>query len=464
MQKGRGRRRALAMVTCWALLSAASAAAEKTVAEEILEVLRLQGAISEAQYEDWSRRAREEREQLQQAPPSAVVDDDEKTPFVIWRDGALVVPSGDVEMQIGGRVYADYAYYDADDETVDFFGDDDLEGGSGTQFSRARIFVAGRVQEVADFKAEFDFGDGSVQMKDVFAQLHGVPWIGNIRAGHFKEPYTLQRLVSSRHIQFMERSVMNTFSTNRNMGIMLFDNALGDRMVWSIGGFLDVDDTGFQFSDGGNHHLTTRLTGIAFEREEGRKLLHLGFSYMHRFVGESIRFNSRPESNLSPVEYVDTGNFRASHVDQITPEFALVWGPFSLQAEYTLALVNSDITNDPSFDGLYVEASWFLTGEHRPYVHERGIFGAVLPKRNLDLKGGFGAWQLAFRYSWVDLTDGVFSDPSLDPPQGRRLDNFTVGLNWHMNRHMRLMFNYVRADLEKVGETNIMQSRMQFDF
>ena len=33
-----------------------------------------------------------------------------------------------------------------------------------------------------------------------------------------------------------------------------------------------------------------------------------------------------------------------------------------------------------------------------------------------------------------------------------------------MNRHMRLMFNYVRADLEKVGETNIMQSRMQFDF
>ncbi len=459
----RGKRVAIAIVACWALLGAGSAGAEKSVAEEILEVLRAQGAISESQYADWSRRAREEREQLvQSAPDVDPADADE--PLFIWRDGFLVRPSSEVEMQIGGRVYADYAYFDADDETVDFFNEDDLDGGSGTQFSRARIFVAGRVSEVADFKAEFDFGDGSVEMKDVFAQLRGVPWLGHVRAGHFKEPYTLQRLVSSRHIQFMERSVMNTFSTNRNMGLMIFNDALGKRMTWHVGGFLDVDDTGFDFSDNGNHHLTARLTGIAFERDEGRKLLHLGFSYLHRFVGRSVRFNSRPEANLSPVEYVDTGPFRANHVDQITPELALVWGPFSLQTEYTLALVNSDITNDPSFDGFYVEASWFLTGEHRPYVHERGIFGAVLPKRNFDLKGGLGAWQLAFRYSWVDLTDGVFSDPSLDPPQGRRLDNFTVGLNWHMNRHMRLMFNYVRADLEKVGETNIMQSRMQFDF
>lgn len=462
----RASRFAVAIAALGLSMPSATAAAEKTVAEEILEVLRAQGAISEEQYEDWSRRAREERAGgSESASADAAEAEDEREPLVIWRDGLRVRPNRDVELQIGGRVYADYAYFDADDDTVAFFDDDDLDGGSGTEFSRARIFVAGKLQEIADFKAEFDFGEGSdVEMKDVFAQLNSVPWVNNVRAGHFKEPYTLQRLISSRHIQFMERSVMNTFSANRNMGIMLFDTALDERMTWSLGGFLDVDSAGFDFQTGGNHHLAARLTGIAFQREEGRKLLHLGFSYLHRFVGDSIRFFSKPESNLSPVEFVDTGTFSASHVDQITPELALVWGPFSLQTEYTLALVDSDSTGDPTFDGFYVEGSWFLTGEHRPYVPERGIFGSVRPARNFDLRGGLGAWQLALRYSWVDLADGAFRDPSLDPPEGRRLDNISVGLNWYLNPYLRMMVNYIRADLQDVGDTNIVQSRLQFDF
>ncbi len=473
MEIGRKSRCAVVIAALWALVPLSKATAEKTVAEEILDVLRAQGAISEDQYDDWSERARDERDEWTKSAAAAAAaavaaeeEEDERPPLIIWRDGLRVRPSQDVEMQIGGRVYADYAYFDSDDRTVRFFLEDDLDGGSGTQFSRARIFVAGRVSEIADFKAEFDFGDGSVEMKDVFAQLREVPWIGNVRAGHFKEPYTLQRLISSRHIQLMERSVMNTFSTNRNMGIMIFDDALDGRTTWSLGGFLDVDDTGFAFDDDPNHHLTARVTGIAFERDEGRKLVHLGFSYLHRFVGEGIRFQSRPESNLSPVDFVDTGFFRASHVDQITPELALVWGPFSLQTEYTLALVDSGRTGDPRFDGFYVEASWFLTGEHRPYAREIGFFRGVRPRRNFDLRGGLGAWQLVFRYSWVDLADGAFSDPDPAPPEGRgrRLDNFAVGLNWHLNPYMRIMFNYIRADLDDVGDTNIIQSRLQFDF
>ena len=64
----------------------------------------------------------------------------------------------------------------------------------------------------------------------------------------------------------------------------------------------------------------------------------------------------------------------------------------------------------------------------------------------------------------MDLKDAAFSQVSLDPPEGRRLDNITVGLNWHLNPYLRMMFNYIRADLDKVGQTNIVQSRVQFDF
>ena len=57
-----------------------------------------------------------------------------------------------------------------------------------------------------------------------------------------------------------------------------------------------------------------------------------------------------------------------------------------------------------------------------------------------------------------------FSELGTNPPQGRRLMDFTAALNWHLNPYMRFMFNYIRSDLDDVGQTNIFQSRMQFDF
>ena len=59
------------------------------------------------------------------------------------------------------------------------------------------------------------------------------------------------------------------------------------------------------------------------------------------------------------------------------------------------------------------------------------------------------------------VVEQSFLTPRID---GRRLDDITVGLNWHLNPYMRVMFNYVWADLDDVGQTNIFQSRVQFDF
>ncbi|MGI8853865.1 MAG: porin [Methyloceanibacter sp.] len=67
------------------------------------------------------------------------------------------------------------------------------------------------------------------------------------------------------------------------------------------------------------------------------------------------------------------------------------------------------INPDPTYDGWYVEANWFLTGESQTY--QKGVIGR--PKvKNPVFKGGYGAWQLAGRYDVLDLT----TKPSTSPP------------------------------------------------
>jgi phosphate-selective porin OprO/OprP len=67
-----------------------------------------------------------------------------------------------------------------------------------------------------------------------------------------------------------------------------------------------------------------------------------------------------------------------------------------------------------------------------------------------------GAWEVALRYSHLDLND--------DNIRGRELSDITVGLNWYLNSYLRLMFNYIRADLDGFGETNIFQGRLHLHF
>ncbi|MGH8525179.1 MAG: OprO/OprP family phosphate-selective porin, partial [Gammaproteobacteria bacterium] len=138
-------------------------------------------------------------------------------------------------------------------------------------------------------------------------------------------------------------------------------------------------------------------------------------------------------------------------------EAALVWGPFSLQGEYIWTHLDRDSgLSDPAFDGYYVYGSWFLTGESRPYDNEKGRFTGVLPKSIVG-KGGYGAWEVALRYSDVDLND--------EDIEGGEEDNLTVGLNWYPTRNIRFMANYIHANSERQrveDDPHVFQIRTQF--
>ncbi|MGV8075370.1 MAG: OprO/OprP family phosphate-selective porin [Syntrophobacteraceae bacterium] len=443
--------------------------AEKlSVTREILEILKENKQISSEQYEGLMKKAKDE----------GLSTSDFKA---YWKDG-LIVEGKDAKIKIGGRIHYDFGAVGVDKELEDTRDSknkaiyDGLEG-HGSEVRRARLYAEGTLYDSVVFKSEFEFGNGNgdVAMKDVWFGLKGVPYIEKILVGHMKEPFSLEEMTSDNYHTFMERSLMNVFAPSYNAGFRANSSFLDKRMTWAVGGFQDVNDFADAFNDFSDINLTGRITGLPWYGGEN-KLLHLGFNYSHQFrSGEEnpLRYRSRPEAHLTDIRLVDTGSagIPVNDVDLIGGETAIVLGPFSFQGEYIHSFLNlnaddADLIDDPDFYGFYVSAGYFITGESRPYNKGEGIFGRVKPLVNFHpTKGGCGAWEVALRYSYLNLNSGDI--------HGGREKDLTAGVNWYLNPNTRVMFNYVRAMLDRNvdsaksdidGSANIFEGRFQVDF
>jgi phosphate-selective porin OprO/OprP len=256
------------------------------------------------------------------------------------------------------------------------------------------------------------------------------------------------------------------FAPSRNTGIGIGNNAFEKRLRWDLGYFYEVFDDGDFFGDYDNAQLTARIAGQPWYRDKSH-LLHLGLGYSHLFRDDDedrarLRFRTRPETHITDMRLSNTGRFFADSADKLNPELAVVYGPFSLQGEYFWTDTDASDVDDPNFTGWYVFGSWFITGESRAYSQSSATFGRVKPKNNFSIGGpGWGAFELAARYSTIDLKDA-------DVKGGEQYD-ITGGLNWHLNPNTRIMLNYVYADLkdrENVDDDDIsvFQARFQVDF
>ncbi len=393
--------------------------------------------------------------------------------------------AGAPSIKVNGRLFIDWAMFGQGAASRANYGD--IE--DGVHFRAARIGVSGDAFHVIDYKIEMGFedtdrGDGgkliqSTSFKDVYISVNELPLLGHVRFGHFKEPFGLERLTSARFISFMERSLpTNAFTPDRKIGIMAFDNYLDQRGTWAIGAFTselenDSEPPIWQDDDGGVA-MTARLTFLPWydEASDGRGLLHTGLGYTYRNIADgNVRFRSRNESSLGPY-IVDSGQISlVPEVQMLDIEGALVYGPLSVQAEYFNVWVPRSGVGTAYLNGAYVYVSYFLTGEHRPYDRHRGVFDRVRPFTNFfrvrasdGVQTGWGAWEVAYRYSWIDLVDlgaGV---------NGGIADDHSLGLNWYLNPYTRVMFNYVlakstdRYGIDPLTDMSTFQIRAQIDF
>ncbi len=346
---------------------------------------------------------------------------------------------GDFTFQFGGRVMVDAGAVDEDVSEHD----------SGTEFRRVRMFAKGTLHHDWGYKVQVDYADDEVNLKDAYLKYK--PW--GVTIGQFKQPLSLEELTSSKYITFMERSLPTVFATSHRIGVGINKGGSNWSAAASIYGGDSADDEDGQEGYGVGARVT--FAPIA----EKTRAIHLGLAAAQEEPqddGDDVRFRQRPEFHVTDTRIVDTGTI--TNVDDTTRygvEAAGVFGPFSVQAEYLAVDVSRDSgLQDYDFDGSYVSASWFLTGESRPYSAKKGKFGRVKPKNKK-----YGAWELGLRYSTLDLDDADI--------QGGEEDNITLGLNWYATPNVRIMANYIDVDADVAGvddDPNIFAMRAQIDF
>jgi phosphate-selective porin OprO and OprP len=404
---------------------------------------------------------------------------------VKWK-GAPELSSADgkFSFKVRGRLQTDY---NAIDQDFDITGRPDV---NAAELRRARLGVEGVLFYNVAYKFEVDFANDVTAIKDAYVEYNGLADGLSLRAGNFKTPNSLDEMTSSRFLTFLERAAfVEAWGLDRQIGAGVI--YAQDHFTLSAGIFgPEPFDDEIWLKDVKTGAARATFAPINREVNGVHQVIHLGASWRGRegaedrrsppsgtsisnpFNDELFRYRARGADLHLADRFVSTP--QVFNEDQFWGvEGAVIWGPVHVVGEYTQ--LEGDIARarfpgtppllccngkDPTYDGWYVEAGWFLTGETRSY--KEGEFGRIKVKNPVlggGKGGGWGAWQIAGRYDVIDLTDqattiqgnptsGTFpSSLSANCTQCGEQKTWEVVLNWWLNDYTGLQFQYSQSDI-----------------
>lgn len=384
------------------------------------------------------------------------------------------------KMSFFGRIHLDYWAFPGADPGIE-----PLERGDPqdrVRFRRMRIGVKGDLNDNMFYKYEGEFAGGEASSyRDAFIGFKNLPKFNTVIIGNHKRPYGLDHLNSSRYNVFTERPfIVEAFNQDaRRLGIS--SNGLSKDQAWNWRYGIWNQELTQTFSGWRGDHYQSEIAGrIAntawYDESSG------GRGYFHWAVSGSwgtpdggnpnnqARYRTRPEAR-SDGRWLDTGRIAGAEQNSLIGlETVFNVGAFQVTAEYLQTFVNRDaaVGRDVGFGGGYIQAAYFLTGEHTPWVRKTGTLGRVKPLENFfavrdcdgDRGHGLGAWQIAARYSYADLQD--------EDIIGGKGESLTLGLNWWWNPNARVQLNYIAGEIEREpigsGDYQIFGVRWMVDF
>jgi phosphate-selective porin OprO/OprP len=272
----------------------------------------------------------------------------------------------------------------------------------------------------------------------------------------------LDHINSSRYNVFLERPfVIEAINQDsRRLGIQSWAFSEDLAWNWRYGVFNQrlVQDEGSYASDHLQGQIAGRLANTWWydEASGGRGYGHWaiagtvadpdGAGVPGRADNEA-RFRTRPEARTSS-RWIDTGEIDgADNYQLLALENVWNFGSLQIVGEYQNLWLDRDGGDDLQFGGGYVYFAYLLTGEFMAWDRETGQLDRLEPLENFFLvdtphdgiRGGWGAWQIAYRWSYADFNDA-------DITGGRGISH-TLGLNWHWNPYSRLQFNAIYGQI-----------------
>ncbi len=330
---------------------------------------------------------------------------------------------------------------------------------------------------------------------------HGAQFPVAFDLGVLDAMWTLGEAQSSNDTLFMERSSAQVVATEFGGGD--FRSAFGVRSnndrYW-LGAYLTGPTAGALHTAGASCNTGTAavipgtpcvtsaaMTGLGPQMaflgraayqvvQEKDATLHLGFNYADLFIPrvganlQAVQLFDRPELRVDPSSFLNTGNIPATGGQVFGVEAAASFRNLFVQGEYYHYLVDTraGVTGVPgnlqggtpgptlNFNGGYVEAGYSIGGK-RVYDPTRGAYTGVIPEMPLAPgSGGWGALELAGRFSYINLNSpyltsailgsaytapGVFTGGT-NTYGGGAQTSYGIGLNWYPNLNMRFMLDY----------------------
>jgi phosphate-selective porin OprO/OprP len=339
----------------------------------------------------------------------------------------------------------------------------------GMYFRRARLGVEGALSSQFNYRLLLELAgsgtEGPTRINDAWIAYTGLAPF-TIQLGAFSPPSNMDDGTSPEDQVFIERASAAELSRalagadgRLGLGVRAAGKRYMSSLTFTTRTVNDAEVFDSQFGAVG------RAGGLVATSDDYN--VHLGASASYVFSpsdqGSSatgarhvVRFRDRPEIRVDGVRLIDTGAIDAAHASVYGVEFGASWKSFYVQGENFWFDVDrrDPALEDPSFGGWYLQGSWLLTGESRRYNPATGSFQNPRPKSPFAHDGGWGAFELAARFSHTDL-DFLEGDlgtaPVVSAIRGGEQDVLALGLNWYLNNNFKVLFNYLQIDVDRLN-------------
>ena len=377
------------------------------------------------------------------------------------QDGILVFQNKDAnyKMWFDVRVQADAAvFFGAPD-----FCAKELDGkwnsshiGNGMNLRRTRFAVKAQLDKNWYGELDTDWTSGTPELKDAYLAFTGVEGL-EIKAGNFKENFSIQRNTTSRYLMFMERAMVTYLAPSRHLGL---NARYSNKWFWASAGvfgpelssaeeqtFMEDNNKDYGYNEGLSY--TGKLVFRPLYKSTTSSL-HIGGAVSYRDPkvtstdGYGIgRFSSRNSTSINRKKYLDTDDVKGlDHELAWTVELAGHWKQLRYETAYIARGMYLDQAVNPLpaqwAEGWYAQASWLLFGGTQNYDAD----GAKYTRTTSEHK--WGNLEIAFRYEYADFNTGkLFSSKVADTNIfGGSGEAYTIGLNYYPNKNVKIVLNW----------------------